>query len=244
MTGSQKREIQRLRNEMIKKCLDNYSVGFMVGQDTVLLKDSSTEDKRESTRTENTEPDPNASDMYFEDEENPQFAHVLIPHPGFDKNGNHVTSLSCTKKKKSNEGFEFICNLWSRKEINPEQSPPQSTPKVQLHEKRTAPKFCAICLASYEPRDKISWSSNEACTHVFHNECILTWLSTLGRKWSRSRRFSVNPESKELLGYSLECPCCRQDFVSKIVCEYCFEVADEQKEEDEENRSIVSEQSV
>ena len=226
MTGSQKREIQRLRNEIIKKCLDRYSVWLMVGQNTVVLKDgkgdddlekgvasvkdagSSTEDKNtQSMQSENTKLDLNAFEMYIEDEENLQFTHVSIPHPGFDKNGNHVTSLSCIKKKKNqaNKGFRFIYNLWPSKTNKPEQSQHQSTPIVQLQEKRTAPKFCAICLASYEPHDKISWSSNEACTHVFHNECILIWLSTLGKKWSRSQQFSANPELKELLGYSLEC---------------------------------------
>ena len=35
---------------------------------------------------------------------------------------------------------------------------------------------CSICLAPFKDRDKISWSTNENCTHTFHKKCISDWL--------------------------------------------------------------------
>lgn len=55
------------------------------------------------------------------------------------------------------------------------------------------PSCCAICLTNYEVGDDVVWSSNPACDHAFHGECIEQWLMRL---------------RGELL-----CPCCRQEFV-------------------------------
>ncbi len=35
---------------------------------------------------------------------------------------------------------------------------------------------CTICLVPFKDRDKISWSTNEHCTHTFHKRCIRSWL--------------------------------------------------------------------
>lgn len=50
---------------------------------------------------------------------------------------------------------------------------------------------CAICIAEYAPGDKVVWSPNDECCHVFHNKCILSWIS-------KDRK---------------DCPCCRMSFV-------------------------------
>mmetsp|Transcript_5069 Transcript_5069/g.11054 ORF Transcript_5069/g.11054 Transcript_5069/m.11054 type:complete len:324 (+) Transcript_5069:248-1219(+) len=52
---------------------------------------------------------------------------------------------------------------------------------------------CAICLGDYEAGDAVIWSLNDACTHAFHEDCILTWLSRNKKK----------------------CPCCRLEFIPK-----------------------------
>ena len=35
---------------------------------------------------------------------------------------------------------------------------------------------CSICLVTYKNRDKISWSTNQDCSHTFHKKCISAWL--------------------------------------------------------------------
>jgi len=79
---------------------------------------------------------------------------------------------------------------------------------------RKAPMFCAVCLSEYEKGETISWSMNEHCTHVFHTDCIISWFVTNGRKQSSMQRFPDNPSKEKLLNYQLDCPCCRQSFVT------------------------------
>lgn len=35
---------------------------------------------------------------------------------------------------------------------------------------------CPVCLATIQPGDMVSSSTNEACPHVFHRDCIYEWL--------------------------------------------------------------------
>ena len=50
---------------------------------------------------------------------------------------------------------------------------------------------CAICLIDYKEGDVASSSNNRACQHVFHRDCIFSWLKSHD-----------------------ECPCCRQDYLA------------------------------
>lgn len=40
---------------------------------------------------------------------------------------------------------------------------------------------CSICLMEYGAGESISWAKEEACDHVYHQECIVGWLSTAKR---------------------------------------------------------------
>lgn len=82
-------------------------------------------------------------------------------------------------------------------------------------EKRAVPIFCAVCLMEYEVTERVCWSSNTECTHVFHEDCIVQWLVSSGRTKSKRQWFPDNPSEKRLMCYELECPCCRQEFISK-----------------------------
>lgn len=74
--------------------------------------------------------------------------------------------------------------------------------------KREVAIFCAICLEKYSIGDKVTFSANPECTHVFHRECIGRWLmSTLKKKASKIG--SQEPPNT----LALECPMCRQDFI-------------------------------
>lgn len=56
---------------------------------------------------------------------------------------------------------------------------------------------CAICLQPYEVGDKVVWSSFIQCPHVFHYDCITTWIQKRGNS---------------------SCPCCRRDFIDTGLC--------------------------
>lgn len=52
--------------------------------------------------------------------------------------------------------------------------------------------LCAICLAHFQSRDRVSEACNPYCQHVFHEQCIIRWLGKCRR-----------------------CPVCRQPYLSK-----------------------------
>ena len=49
---------------------------------------------------------------------------------------------------------------------------------------------CSICLMQFQAEDVITYSSNKACQHVFHQDCILRWIYIKNR-----------------------CPCCHRTFL-------------------------------
>lgn len=51
---------------------------------------------------------------------------------------------------------------------------------------------CAICLAEYSQNQRVCESSNPACTHMFHEECMVNWLMKHHR-----------------------CPICRQRYIAQ-----------------------------
>ena len=87
---------------------------------------------------------------------------------------------------------------------------------------RKEPNGCAICLCPFEVADKVTWSSNPSCQHVFHEECIKDWLIASGRKFLKRQRreqrrtgnlsYDSDPISK-ITGFPMLCPCCRQTFI-------------------------------
>lgn len=87
---------------------------------------------------------------------------------------------------------------------------------------RKEPNGCAVCLCPFEPLDKITWSSNPSCQHVFHDTCIKDWLMASGRKHLKRQRreqrrtgnlsYESDPVGK-ITGFPKLCPCCRQHFI-------------------------------
>ena len=88
---------------------------------------------------------------------------------------------------------------------------------------RLEPNGCAICLCAFEVGDKVSWSSNPSCQHVFHDDCIRDWLMASGRKFLKRQRreqrrsgnlsYDSDPVGK-ITGFPMLCPCCRQHFIA------------------------------
>jgi hypothetical protein len=64
--------------------------------------------------------------------------------------------------------------------------------QTQQQQQRKVPNCCAICLGPYDVGEVVVWSSNAACKHAFHQECMVDWLCKMQD--------------------STPCPCCRQEF--------------------------------
>jgi len=58
--------------------------------------------------------------------------------------------------------------------------------------KRQVPNCCAICLSPYDVGDAVVWSSNKACKHAFHAQCMVDYFTKMQD--------------------GTPCPCCRQEF--------------------------------
>jgi hypothetical protein len=87
--------------------------------------------------------------------------------------------------------------------------------------KRLVSSGCAVCLCLFDPEEKITWSANPECPHIFHSDCVLHWFLAVGRK-TQSRRLRRNPDMSqdEIIGkiceFARACPCCRQDFCREV----------------------------
>ena len=77
-------------------------------------------------------------------------------------------------------------------------------------ETRNVPNICVICHEDYTIPDEVCWSSNQQCIHVFHKDCMVSWLTCLG--WMKLKELK---EVEKCLDYDLECPVCRMPFISK-----------------------------
>jgi len=66
-------------------------------------------------------------------------------------------------------------------------------PEPKTSEPRTVSGGCAICLCPYEEGDVVTWSPKDTCSHAFHKDCVVPWLSKKNEP---------------------NCPCCRQEFCS------------------------------
>jgi len=69
---------------------------------------------------------------------------------------------------------------------------------------------CSICLNECKIGDTVCWSPQQNCTHVFHEDCILEWFLTLGRK-SDERRSTASFQAD----FKMCCPVCRQEFIQQ-----------------------------
>ena len=88
---------------------------------------------------------------------------------------------------------------------------------------RFVPNGCAICLCEFVAGDRVTWSATNNDPHVFHEECMLKYLLSVGAK-TASRRQSAQQENtpyrdpvEAATDFLMLCPCCRQTFVSKAI---------------------------
>lgn len=87
--------------------------------------------------------------------------------------------------------------------------------------RRQVPNGCVICLSGFDPDEKITWSYNPLCSHIFHHECVVHWYLTVGRKEQRKcrRRHPLLGPEEELAmicKFPMDCPCCRRSFCKPV----------------------------
>lgn len=69
------------------------------------------------------------------------------------------------------------CNLDAK--IKPQSGNYEGIDGTQTHQENNNTSVeCSICLEVLEPGEKLSWSRNLICQHVFHHECLMSWLMT------------------------------------------------------------------
>lgn len=177
------------------------------------------------------------------EEEKVPYTHILIPPPGHNYDGIDIMTMAPCTDKDENEvnaatnakgGHYFRMRLFggkTRAVVNDAAAASKGVDVVdgggdcmtnnpskiilpkEKGKSKICPNVCTICLMEYEISERVSWSSNKDCTHVFHEDCVIHWLVSLGRTKSKMLRFSEDPTEAQLLNYDLECPCCRQEFI-------------------------------
>ena len=76
---------------------------------------------------------------------------------------------------------------------------------------------CAVCMNTLDVGQKVVWSSNPECPHVFHQQCLLDWFAAVGaKKWKAKAARHIELDSislqKEVCKFPKLCPICRRDY--------------------------------
>jgi hypothetical protein len=94
--------------------------------------------------------------------------------------------------------------------------------EAKVRNLREVPNECAICLGPFDVEDRVTWSSNRDCKHIFHHDCILNWFKSSSRRHCRRRRRHeqqdgtidyINNRLLTITSFPMHCPSCRQDFI-------------------------------
>jgi Ring finger domain len=114
------------------------------------------------------------------------------------------------------ENFTYMIKL----PLPGEKSPSDEEIDIENGTSRHVPVECAICLSNFQVIDRITWSPNVACRHVFHENCILNWFRAFERgKFEEARRERIRSSQdvhstlQTIHTLPLPCPICRQDFI-------------------------------
>ena len=74
----------------------------------------------------------------------------------------------------------------------------------QKDDRREVPIFCAVCIGEFEASERVCWSSNTECTHVFHHDCMLHWLKSVGKRACKLQQsFSETPSVKQVMNFDI-----------------------------------------
>ena len=105
--------------------------------------------------------------------------------------------------------------------------------------RRCVPNGCAICLSTFSTDERLTWSSNPECSHIFHFDCVIHWFLSVGRKFQKNQlrqrpEMSENERLDIICKFPMLCPCWRQSF--------CIPIKDDNNNNAEAGSSSSSEQ--
>ena len=248
-----KNQIDEIRTREISKCLTAYSLELSA-ENTITRQHDNDDDVHDKEGKEDCDassqetPDEEANQSrvgLVDDVEAPvelsnsdegNYTHICLPLPGYNKNGMRKPKKkpTTTPKNKRKTGLAlFRRDSKDDSKQTKELSGVDDSSKVvdeettqQKDDKREVPIFCAVCLGEFEASERVCWSSNAECTHVFHHDCMLHWLKSVGKRACKLQRFSETPSVKQVMNFDMQCPCCRQPFIDNSV-DVCVDGDDE-----------------
>lgn len=135
------------------------------------IEDEPTSSEEEQQHAEIGSPEENNTNVLHESD-----ATVELGSPDIEETNNTV----------SEQDYTFAMNVVET------GAPGYIKLRLASGKKRTVPNCCAVCLCPYEEGETVVWSSNRACKHAFHEECVVEWLIKMQD--------------------GTPCPCCRQEF--------------------------------
>ena len=200
----------KLRDDLIRRCLNNFSCTVTTQH---LVSKTGSEVRRRSLVEI-------PLDDSFEDQ---TITHIRVPLPGYDIDGTpayfmqektEVEEREMARRRRINR-FMGGAKVGIENDKNARKSASKRRRSVPIEycntDRRDVPRFCAICLSKISIGERVTWSSKSECAHIFHTDCMEQWLSALGKKNVKSLS---GPPTKEQLLKGLDCPCCRQPFIS------------------------------
>jgi hypothetical protein len=150
----------------------------------------STEDSTSVEEEDNEEAQQQTDIEEGTNDDKTQYSHICVPLPGQQICVSSTNGTDATNK---------------------------TTSLNDIPETRNVPNLCVICHEEYTMSDKVCWASSSDCSHVFHEECIVRWLTRLG--WMKLKKQSMELEKMidedKCLNYDLDCPMCRGQFICK-----------------------------
>mmetsp|Transcript_8193 Transcript_8193/g.12825 ORF Transcript_8193/g.12825 Transcript_8193/m.12825 type:complete len:269 (+) Transcript_8193:262-1068(+) len=198
LSDEDKEKIEKLRSSAILRHLNKYTTTLDKHNMTAMV--STTEEESttcSSTTTKNSESESVEEQKQQVDieegtihDDKTQYSHISVPLPG------QQSCSNATERTSNKTGATTSLN--------------------DLPETRNVPNLCVICYEEYKITDKVCWASSSDCTHVFHEECIVRWLTKLGWMKLKERKEPENMADKDkCLNYDLDCPMCRGKFICK-----------------------------
>lgn len=150
-------------------------------------------------------------------------SHVNIPVDNRCENSDDNSNDDSVETTMLDDVFEDATVAFVKVPMPGEKMYDHNDPEAIQKMHRTVPGGCVVCLNTFNKGHRVTWSSNSACSHLFHEECILDWLKTSGRKSLRRLRRQRESQGgneptridviQEVTSVPWLCPVCRQDFI-------------------------------